>query len=357
MNIRWIVFAMLFCSMPVNANDKTIDNAIMEYYAGSPEVAISMIEPLAASGNLDAQLLLGNILYSLARSGSGDSYGDPLGWYERAAAQNSADANYTLGAIYNNRWLETRDKQDAARGIVYYQRALELGHNEAQLRSTSLETRSGVSSGEAASLAAGAVAIRIAALDTGMQDSMTEVAAESDSAANDSTAPAMAVIALEETASPPVPVAEPSAVPEVPQVSEETAEIEAAEEPIALAEPAPEASAGPIEISLDEVAENCRRYTSAGFELYAETIRGGLLSGRAKTYSIRPDLSDSEHRSIKLTYKGIGIALLLDLDAVPTEVAADFRQGEEHGITGLIVDSQAFGSSCSLSLQYQASSG
>jgi hypothetical protein len=46
-----------------------MDEAVKRYYAGFPEEAISMIKPLALSGNVDAQYLLGNILYSLSKEG------------------------------------------------------------------------------------------------------------------------------------------------------------------------------------------------------------------------------------------------------------------------------------------------
>ena len=229
------------------------------------------------------------------------------------------------------------------------------------MHSTRLETRSGVTRREARSLAASAISAPVAVLESGKQDAMAGVAAVEDSSRDESvTAEPDSVptpIAVEETIPPPAAETESAVAAKMPQASGNLTEAEVDEQPIAVVQPEPEVSARPIEVSLDEIAENCARYTSTGFELYADTIRGGLLTGRATVYSIRPDPSTSDHRFIKLTRKASGVALLLDLDAVPAEVAAGYQQGEEYGISGLIVDSRAFGSSCSVNLRYQVNSG
>jgi hypothetical protein len=49
-----------------------------------------------------------------------------------AAEQDSAAANYALGAIYNNRWLRSHRDEDARLAQSYFQRALRLGEKRAR---------------------------------------------------------------------------------------------------------------------------------------------------------------------------------------------------------------------------------
>lgn len=109
-----------------------IDDAVKRYYAGYPVEAIAMLRPVASAGNADAQYLLGNMLYSLAGSGQVEESEDPVKWYGLAAEQGSAQANYALGAIYNNRWLQSRLDEDASLSQSYFERALELGDDKAR---------------------------------------------------------------------------------------------------------------------------------------------------------------------------------------------------------------------------------
>ena len=81
------------------------------------------------------------------------------------------------------------------------------------------------------------------------------------------------------------------------------------------------------------------------------------MTGRATVYSVRPDPSDSERRSVRLTRKAGGIALLLDLVGVPAGMVSGYQQGTEQGVRGLILESRAHGSSCSLTLRYPSEAG
>jgi hypothetical protein len=114
------------------AASTALDAAVKKYYAGYTAEAIAMIEPLAVAGDADAQYLLGNILYTLSRSAAADAQGDPVKWYRMAAAQDSAQANYALGVIYNNRWLQSKRDEDAGLAQAYLQRALQLGEQKAR---------------------------------------------------------------------------------------------------------------------------------------------------------------------------------------------------------------------------------
>ncbi len=126
-----------------------IDEAVKKYYGGFPDEAISMIKPMALAGDVDAQYLLGNILYSLSKTEKYNDIDDPVKWYEMAAEQNSAVANYALGVIFHNKWIKSRDKKDAATAVIYYQRAADLGYKKAQAPLNKVKSRSGISHQEA----------------------------------------------------------------------------------------------------------------------------------------------------------------------------------------------------------------
>lgn len=117
-----------------------IDDAINRYYAGYPAEAIEMLRPIASAGDADAQYLLGNILYTLSSSGQAAAQDDPVDWYRMAAAQDSAPANYALGAIHNNRWLQFHDAEDAKLAQSYFERAERLGNPQAAAALTKLQS-------------------------------------------------------------------------------------------------------------------------------------------------------------------------------------------------------------------------
>jgi hypothetical protein len=116
-----------------------LDAAVEKYYAGYPAEAIEMLKPIATAGDVDAQYLLGNIMYSLSTSDQFDAQNDPARWYRMAAAQDSAQANYALGAIHNNRWLQYHQAEDASLAQSYFKRALELGDPKARLALAKLQ--------------------------------------------------------------------------------------------------------------------------------------------------------------------------------------------------------------------------
>jgi len=124
--------ALWLLAASLSAGSPALDQALKKYYAGYPREAIGMIEPLAVSGNVEAQFLLGNLLYTLAQSGQSEIQGDPVKWYRLAAAQGSARAAYALGAIYNNRWLQARRDEDLYQAESYYRQALDLGGEKAR---------------------------------------------------------------------------------------------------------------------------------------------------------------------------------------------------------------------------------
>jgi hypothetical protein len=130
--IPWFAVALCLFAASLSAGAPELDRALEKYYAGYPRAAVGMIEPLAAAGDVDAQYLLGNLLYTLARSGQSGVTGDPVRWYRLAAGQGSAPAAYALGAIHHNRWLQARRGEDLDLAESYYRQALDLGDDKAR---------------------------------------------------------------------------------------------------------------------------------------------------------------------------------------------------------------------------------
>lgn len=141
----WIWVALVVAGTAV-AGQRDLDRAVERYYAGYPAQAVAMLEPLARAGDVDAQYLLGNMTYALARAGTPLANGDPVSWYGMAAERGSAEAAHALGAIYNNRWLESRDDGDARLAEYYYQQAADRGHSGAEARLLKLASRNNANS-------------------------------------------------------------------------------------------------------------------------------------------------------------------------------------------------------------------
>ena len=147
--LRLIPTLLLFSNIPF-AGASELDQAIKKYYAGYLDQAISIIKPLAISGDVEAQYLLGNIFYGLSKSKSPNLVGNPVKWYKMAAEQDFAPANYALGVIYNNNWVETSDQKEAELAMLFYQKALDLGYKQAEaalnkLTAQNLSTSNGTS--------------------------------------------------------------------------------------------------------------------------------------------------------------------------------------------------------------------
>ena len=117
--LKKVIALTLVASFSVAADTKTIDEAVKRYYAGFPDEAISMMKPLALSGDENAQYLLGNILYGLSKTKNFSDIDSPIKWYRMAAEQDSAAANYALGVIFHNKWRESRDKKEASTAIIF----------------------------------------------------------------------------------------------------------------------------------------------------------------------------------------------------------------------------------------------
>ena len=130
--IPCLLTVLLGVSGNLSAGSKDIDKAINRYHAGQPGQAITILKPLAMSGNMDAQILLGNIIYAQSTSDPLNSTDDPLDWYMMAAEQGSPEASYAIGAIYHNNWLLSQQQDDASKAEYFYQQALDRGYAKAE---------------------------------------------------------------------------------------------------------------------------------------------------------------------------------------------------------------------------------
>ncbi len=130
--IPYLLTALVSFSGNLSAGSKDIDQAINRYHAGQSGQAITILKPLAMSGNIEAQILLGNITYAQSKLDPMNSTDNPLEWYMMAAEQGSPEASYALGAIYHNNWLLSQQQDDANKAEYFYQQALDRGYTKAE---------------------------------------------------------------------------------------------------------------------------------------------------------------------------------------------------------------------------------
>ena len=121
--------ALSICIVPVLA-DPLQDGVAAINRKDYPQ-AIRLLEPLAASGNAVAQLRLG--LLHFHGHGVRESDAQALKWFERAARQGLADAQYQLGNMYAYGLAEVRAETDPNRlAAQWYFEAARQGHTDAQ---------------------------------------------------------------------------------------------------------------------------------------------------------------------------------------------------------------------------------
>jgi hypothetical protein len=320
-----LIPAILLVSNTVFASSTVLDNAIQIYYAGLPRQAISLIKPLALSGDVDAQYLLGNILYSLSTTSQQDESEDPVEWYKMAAVQHSPGANYALGVIYHNRWVESKRRADSSIAIFYYERAVELGVEDAQAYLSSLKLKRATAN-------------------------ETKPVSKSGSSAEQAKQMPVANSAMESGATSLVTITKP--VP-AEKSNQETDMVSLANTTSQL--PPGDSGQASITVGLAEIASQCQNYTRVGFNYYAESIKGALLTGNALIEAIEPNPSKTDTRLVKLSHQKFDIEILLSLQDVPQNIVAGLQPGHDLGITGIVGLSQKEGSSCDLMLTYQSS--
>jgi hypothetical protein len=363
---------ILAVSCVVAADTQQLNQAVNKYYAGFTDEAIDMIEPLARAGDVDAQYLLGNILYSLSNTGKFDEVDDSVKWYKMAAAQKSLGANYALGAVFHNRWLKSRKNGDAAMAIVYYQNAVDLGYKKAQTPLTTILSRSRVSRQQAETLVKQQEADPATESTAVVQpivnqpivnqpmkpiaDETPSVETAREQTTSSESTPVDAPISDTPGSEVPMPVAKIPTPETMPETSDAVAEAETVSaDPVQAAppviEPRDEAA---MTLTLTEFVDQCANYTEVGFGLYAQTIKGAVLSGKAPVVEIEADSSDTDSYSIALSAGEVGTEVLVNLHEVPKEVATRYKPGDKYPAMGIVVDSKLSGSRCVVSLTYQA---
>ena len=337
--VKRLIPLTLLASCSVAAATKEINDAVSRYYAGFPEEAISMMKPLAFAGDVDAQYLLGNILYSLSKTGDDKFIDESVKWYKMAAEQNSAAANYALGVISQNKWLNSRNKKDAANAIVYYQKAFDLGYTKAHTHLTRIKSRSGISQQEATDLVKEQEAIPVLKSESRIEEPGKE---------KDNTEIGKALTSVDGYTSNNI-TKKSEAVDDAGTISEnlnQSARIADNPDDKAI-----------IAITLADIARQCQNYTETGFALYAETIKGALFSGNASMVAMSPDTSGIGTFSIDLTNSQFGNAVFINLRKVPEEVAKLFEDGKKLGISGVVANARVVGSNCAVDLIYQSTKG
>ncbi len=337
--VKRLIPLTLMVSCSVAAATKEINDAVKRYYAGFPEEAISMMKPLALAGDVDAQYLLGNILYSLSGPRKYKFVDESVRWYKMAAEQNSAAANHALGVVFQNKWVNSRNKKDAATAIVYYQKAVDLGYTKAQTYLTKIKSRSGISQQEAAAFVKEQEAIPVLKSESGIEAPGKE---------KDNIGSGKALTSVDGSTN--INIAKKSeAVNESGTISENLNQL-------ARIADKPDDKVT-ITITLDDIASQCQNYTETGFALYAETIIGALFSGNATMVAMSPDSSEPGVFSIDLTNSQFDSAVFVNLRKVPEEVARMFEEGKKFGITGIVANSKVVGSNCAVGLIYQSATG
>ena len=128
----------------------------------------------------------------------------------------------------------------------------------------------------------------------------------------------------------------------------------AAVEPIKIAQIADESEDKVVvTVTLEEIANQCQKYTETGFNFYAETIEGALLSGKALVVAVKPDSAEPGSFLINLSSKLLGLMIFVDLHDVPKDIAVKFKEGKQYAIAGIIVNSKVVGSDCAVRAMYQ----
>ena len=334
-----LVLALLLTPLGATAmtTNKTLNQAIERYYAGESEQAIELIRPLALSGDVEAQMLLGNLVYSLSQAGL-DTHGeDPVVWYLLAAEQNSVDAAYALGALFHNRWLESKTAEDAAQAIVYYQQAVDLGSPKAFQPQQRLQFKSELDLKQAEDVVE-QMAEKPALTLAPVSDSTTDVA---DSSTSESVPEP--IVMTETEAEPPAPVeSEPEAVQTesepAPAAATDEKEVTEPEE----AEPAPT-------VTLAEVVDACRIYTETGFRLFVDSIAGATLVGQA---TLQSTTADGDNYRAAWIHPAKDLAIEIEMTEVPNAAARAMKKDQKSDISGSVIDGQATGANCAVRIRY-----
>jgi len=319
-----------------------LDKAIKIYYAGLPDQAISLIKPLAVSGDVNAQFLLGNILYSLSKTNRNSEMGDPVKWYKMAAANNSPDANYALGVIYNNKWAKSLQQEHLTIAKFYYENAAELGHLNAQAYLAEINNREEASN-QRKSASNSESSTRLARQAHQLPVNKTQISGATDQAnqAAGNTAEVKADSSQMKDTPKQSPERDNKTTPDSTNLEISTKQLLAIN-----------GDSESISVNLADIATQCKKYTRAGFNFYADSIKGAFFAGSAKIDTIGGSPSKPGTHLIRLTNSQFDTLLFITLDEVPKEIARQLKEDDNYEVRGVIEDSQIIGSNCDVILTY-----
>lgn len=332
---RWLLPLLLIATSTVGATSAELTRAVQLYYEGSPDEAINSIKSLALAGDVEAQLTLGNILFSLSKANKNIEIEDPVEWYKMAAVQGSADANSALGVIYHDKWIESRRNEDATMAISYYEKAVELGNAKAQEYLNKLRRRGGF-----------AIGVKLSPEPEVTPE--LKVTAESTVPVEPEVTPEPTV-SLEPETSP-----EPSIQTAQTSSADSSSQSEEANSTTPVKQNTDENFAvSSVQVGLTEIASQCSQYTAEGFNYYGESIVGSSLVGKAKIESIEPPSTQTNTQLIRLIRLQSSAVISLALHKVPQEIAAKLKEKSDFAVTGVVTNAQMTGSNCEISLMYQ----
>lgn len=125
--IAAFILAVLACSVHADA----LQDAAAAIHRKDYPTAVRLLEPLARGGNALAQLRLATLYYH--GHGVRESDAQAQLWFERAAHQGLAEAQFSLGNMYAYGLVALPEDQDPQRlAAQWYFEAARQGHAEAQ---------------------------------------------------------------------------------------------------------------------------------------------------------------------------------------------------------------------------------
>ncbi len=131
MPIARFLLALALCTWMSSVFPDSLQNGVAAINRKDYPSAVRLMEPLARSGNPQAQLHLGLLYYH----GHGVRENDTLArqWFDRAARQGLADAQFQLGNMYAYGLAKSLGDVDTSRlAAQWYFEAARQGHAQAQ---------------------------------------------------------------------------------------------------------------------------------------------------------------------------------------------------------------------------------
>ncbi len=131
MNLVRPIVALAFCLPIFTVRADALQDAVAAIHRKDYPSAVRALEPLARSGNAQAQSRLGSLYYH----GHGVRESDALAleWFQRAARQGLAEAQFNLGNMYAYGLAKVPETEDPQRAAAqWYFEAARQGHAEAQ---------------------------------------------------------------------------------------------------------------------------------------------------------------------------------------------------------------------------------